>query len=90
MWTVHSRSIPYAPPPPFDTRFNPDYEGEVYGAVSGLKAVRPSDADLEQFIALYDGEIAQVDERIVFQQCCSRYDYLRWGADTPYALDHPH
>ncbi len=59
----------YDPPPPFDTRYDPDYTGfltpEQFGhgheVVSGNLTL--SDRDLEHLIALYDGEIAYWDQQ---------------------------
>jgi arylsulfatase A-like enzyme len=59
---------PYTPPPPFDTHFDPDYEGAITG-----KRVAAADSpvrgdmdprDLEHVIALYDGGIAWVDSEV--------------------------
>jgi len=58
----------YVPPAPFDSRFDPEYAGDVDGekitsADSPFK--RDMDPrDLEHVIALYDGEIAWVDSQI--------------------------
>lgn len=53
----------YAPPPPFDTKFDPDYSGSIDGRASLLRA-EMTERDLEHVIALYDGEIAWVDSQI--------------------------
>jgi len=63
-WDVH---YDYVPPPPYDTRFDPDYAGDISPhAFMFNNAIRPGmDArDLEHIVALYDGEIAWVDEYI--------------------------
>lgn len=66
------------PPPPYDTRFDPDYAGTITGAgclTGGSIAVedprqpggvirRLSDRDLDHLLALYEGEIAWVDEHV--------------------------
>ncbi len=68
----------YAPPPPFDRRFDPDYAGTftARGCMSGpavgrLDPERPggliralSDRDLEHAVALYEGELAWVDGHV--------------------------
>jgi len=65
----------YAPPPPFDTRFDPDYRGSMRGnyasikpyvkAVAGYDTPPPlAERDLEHLLALYDGEIAYVDTEL--------------------------
>jgi arylsulfatase A-like enzyme len=67
--------LPYDPPPPYDTRFFPDYRGNVRGDTTlpllrGLRALsRPGgaapdpigDEDRRQVQALYDGEILKTD-----------------------------
>jgi arylsulfatase A-like enzyme len=54
----------YIPPAPFDTMFDPGYEGHIDGR--GIKreprhSQRPSDRDLRHLLALYDGEIRYTD-----------------------------
>jgi arylsulfatase len=63
-WDVH---YDYAPGPPYDTMFDPHYEGKIDGvnfyfnpAVHAGMAER----DLEHVLALYDGEIRLVDDHI--------------------------
>lgn len=56
-WDVH---YDYDPPPPFDTRFDPDYQGEVNGRYGQIHPDMDP-RDLEHILALYDGEIAYVD-----------------------------
>ncbi len=54
----------YIPPPPFDTMFDPNYDGLVDGrgiAEEPLRSNRPSQRDLDHIIALYDGEIRDTD-----------------------------
>jgi arylsulfatase A-like enzyme len=63
-WDVH---FDYIPPSPYDTQFDPDYEGSITGEnVFGNPAVNPmmDKRDLEHIIALYDGEIAWTDMHI--------------------------
>jgi arylsulfatase A-like enzyme len=68
----------YVPPPPYDTRFDPDYHGSFTGAdcMRGPEVGRPDperpgglirtlgDRDLEHVIALYEGEVAWVDAHV--------------------------
>lgn len=65
LFDVHD---PYVPPPPFDTRFDPDYTGPIHGrnVTSPDSPVRGDmdPRDLEHLIALYDGEIAYVDAQL--------------------------
>lgn len=62
LWDVH---YDYSPPAPFDTWFDPDYQGTV----SSKDFERSADIhpgmdrrDLEHLVALYDGEIRFVDD----------------------------
>jgi arylsulfatase A-like enzyme len=68
----------YVPPPPYDTRFDPDYAGTATGAgcLSGAWVGQPDperpggflrtigDRDLEHVLALYEGEVAWVDYQV--------------------------
>ena len=68
----------YVPPPPFNTRFDPDYTGPISGKhilTNPLLGVwepgdgerftrRASDRDLEHVVALYEGEVAWVDDHL--------------------------
>jgi arylsulfatase A-like enzyme len=67
--------LPYEPPPPYDTVFDPDYTGSVKSPYNplGLAQYRDrdfqkmeslSEADWEHIRSLYDGEIAFTDEAI--------------------------
>lgn len=61
MWDVH---YDYIPPPPYDTLYDPDYDGPADGrnvknTLSGKNA-----RDIEHTIALYDGEIAWTDRHV--------------------------
>jgi len=54
----------YLPPAPYNTLFNPDYVGDIKGteiAREPLYSNKPSDKDVEQIIALYDGQVKQTD-----------------------------
>ncbi len=60
-WDVH---YDYAPPPPWNDRFDPGYEGAVtaddYARSDHVHAAMPR-RDLEHVLALYDGEIGFTD-----------------------------
>ena len=61
LWDVH---FDFIPPEPYDTMFDPDYEGTVTGEnFYHNEDIHPGMAqrDLEHVIALYDGEIAWTD-----------------------------
>jgi arylsulfatase A-like enzyme len=54
----------YIPPAPFDTMFDPNYEGDMDGRGVNReprRSQRPSDRDLQHLLALYDGEIRYTD-----------------------------
>ncbi|MFC2164657.1 sulfatase-like hydrolase/transferase [Acidobacteriota bacterium] len=60
--------MPYEPPPPYDTIFNPGYEGNVSRWTD--ENVKITDPELfDRIVDLYDGEIRYVDSQIqrVFQ-----------------------
>jgi arylsulfatase A-like enzyme len=61
----------YVPPPPFDTRFDPEYQGDIDGRnfylnervwKDGVRTI--NDRDLDHIRALYLGEIAWTDEHV--------------------------
>jgi arylsulfatase A-like enzyme len=61
LWDVH---YDYTPPAPFDTLFDPDYEGSITAENFELgEHIHPGMAprDLEHVVALYDGEIRYTD-----------------------------
>ncbi len=76
-WDPHE---PYSPPPPYDTAFDPSYEGKLGNSVlmRSIMASGPaqvgftiseetgeiSERDREHVVALYDGEIAFADSMI--------------------------
>lgn len=61
LWDVH---YDFAPPPPWDSHFDPDYTGTRDGAgIEGLAPDLPA-RDLEHIVALYDGEIRFTDEEL--------------------------
>ena len=54
----------YVPPAPFNTVFDPNYEGSIDGrriASELRRTTRPAQRDLDHMIALYDGEILYTD-----------------------------
>jgi arylsulfatase A-like enzyme len=61
IWDVH---YDFAPPPPFDTLFDPSYEGVVDGRDIGLLKSSIPERDLEHVVALYDGEIRFADREL--------------------------
>jgi arylsulfatase A-like enzyme len=64
LWDVH---YDYAPPPPYDRMFDPDYTGDITGNdfETGRTIHRNMDpTDLEHVVALYDGEIRFTDEHL--------------------------
>jgi len=63
-WDVH---YDYAPPPPFDTMFDPNYKGTITGKdFARNERINPEmpKRDLEHIISVYDGEIAFTDSYI--------------------------
>ncbi len=66
MWDPHWN---YIPPSPFDTMFDPDYDGDLDGS-NFLERIGPtrdsklSARDLEHLLALYDGEIRFTDHHL--------------------------
>ncbi len=75
LWDVHDD---YAPPPPYDSMFDPDYSGDVdstslFNSAKIHAGMAPR--DLEHIQALYDGEIRWVDDHLA-----SLVDRLeQWG-----------
>jgi arylsulfatase A-like enzyme len=64
LWDVH---FDFVPPPPYDTMFDPDYEGSITSENFIFNDEIHADMaprDLEHIVALYDGEIAWTDEHI--------------------------
>jgi arylsulfatase A-like enzyme len=55
----------YVPPAPWDTRFDPDYAGKITGHVQSRSYGTDLPArDVAHIAALYDGEVAHVDDHI--------------------------
>jgi arylsulfatase A-like enzyme len=64
LWDVH---YDYTPPAPFDTLFDPDYEGSAtFEDFEDNPNVKPGmdERDLEHLVALYDGEIRYTDDQL--------------------------
>ncbi len=64
MWDPH---FDFIPPAPYDTLFDPDYQGEISPRHFMFnQAINPDmdPRDLEHIIALYDGEIAFTDHHL--------------------------
>ncbi len=61
---------PYAPPEPFGSRFvDPGYGGAIDGEVTTVRSInggelRPDEDDLKHLRALYDGNLAYVDDEV--------------------------
>jgi arylsulfatase A-like enzyme len=58
--------FPYTPKPPWNTRYDPDYTGKLTGSDEDLRPFRdggetPSPEDLAHVLALYDGELSELD-----------------------------
>ena len=61
LWDVH---FDFVPPAPYDTLFDPDYDGDVTGENFFFDPeinARMPDRDKEHLVALYDGEIRWTD-----------------------------
>jgi len=61
--------FPYTPSPPWDTRYDPGYTGALTGSDADLRPYRdgekqPSAADVAHVLALYDGELSELDALI--------------------------
>lgn len=79
-WDVH---YDYAPGPPYDTMFDPHYEGEIDGVNFYFNPdvhEKMAERDLEHIIALYDGEIRLVDDHIA--KLRDKLDELGIGGKT--------
>jgi len=58
--------FPYTPRSPWDTRYDPGYKGTLTGSDTDLRPYRdagktPSPEDLAHVLALYDGELSELD-----------------------------
>jgi arylsulfatase A-like enzyme len=90
IFDVHT---PYVPPPPFDRRFDPDYDGELTGEInvdvaSSKVVAGMAQRDLDHVLALYDGEIAWVDSQI--GRLLEQLDALGVADDTLVILTSDH
>jgi arylsulfatase len=61
--------FPYTPSPPWDTRYDPEYTGTLTGSDVDLRpyrdgGVEPSERDVAHILALYDGELSELDALI--------------------------
>jgi arylsulfatase A-like enzyme len=68
---------PYNPIPPYDTMFNPNYSGPISGSINQIEKINSGELevtpkDIEHLIALYDGDIREMDDQIV-----ELFDYLK-------------
>jgi len=58
--------FPYTPAAPWDTKYDPDYRGDLTGSDADLRPYRdgaktPTPEDLAHILALYDGELSELD-----------------------------
>ncbi|MAY81392.1 MAG: hypothetical protein CL930_11485 [Deltaproteobacteria bacterium] len=58
--------FPYTPAPPWDTLYDPNYQGTLTGSDADLRPYRdgektPTAADIRHIQALYDGELSELD-----------------------------
>jgi arylsulfatase A-like enzyme len=68
---------PYNPIPPYDTMFSPDYSGPISGSIEQIERINSGEVevtpnDIEHLIALYDGDIREMDDQIA-----ELLDYLK-------------
>jgi arylsulfatase A-like enzyme len=68
---------PYNPLPPYDTMFSPDYSGPISGSINQIEAINSGEIevtpkDIEHLIALYDGDIREMDDQIA-----ELFEYLK-------------
>jgi len=59
----------YAPPPPYNSLYDPDYQGEFSGTIGDISPfiqgfIQINPRDLQHLTALYDGEIRYTDDQI--------------------------
>jgi arylsulfatase A-like enzyme len=60
---------PFQPLPPYDTMFDPEYTGILKGDIPTITAInmgkiQVTRADLDHLVALYDGEIREMDDQL--------------------------
>jgi arylsulfatase A-like enzyme len=61
--------FPYTPAAPYDKKYDPAYAGSLDGSDASLRPYRdggkqPSEQDLAHVLALYDGELSELDGKI--------------------------
>lgn len=61
--------FPYTPAPPWDTRYDPHYEGDLDGSDAVLRPYRdgqetPTERDVAHIAALYQGELSELDAQL--------------------------
>ena len=65
LWDVH---FDFTPPPPYDTLFDPDYQGDITGEGfffnPKIRSGQLTPEDKQHLVALYDGEIRWTDDTI--------------------------
>ena len=65
LWDVH---FDFTPPPPYDTLFDPDYDGTITGERfffnRAARTGKLDERDEQHLIALYDGEIRWTDDTV--------------------------
>jgi arylsulfatase A-like enzyme len=59
----------YAPPPPYDSLYDPDYQGGFSGTIGDINPfihgfIQINPRDLQHLTALYDGEVRYTDDQI--------------------------
>lgn len=68
---------PYNPIAPYDTMFSPNYSGPISGSIEQIEAINSGELkvtprDIQHLIALYDGDIREMDDQIQ-----ELFDYLK-------------
>ncbi len=78
MWDVH---YDFFPPAPYDTLFDPDYQGPMDGTrMRQVPGKLLAAADMQHSRALYDGEIAWTDQHV--GQILGELEALGWKENT--------
>jgi arylsulfatase A-like enzyme len=68
---------PYHPIAPYDTIFSPDYSGPISGSIEQIEQINSGELevtpeDIEHLVALYDGDIREMDDQIA-----ELFDFLK-------------
>lgn len=87
-WDVH---YDYAPGAPYDTMFDPHYEGQIDGVnfyFNDAVHADMAERDLEHVLALYDGEIRLVDDHIA--KLRAKLDEIGVGGKTIIVITSDH